>query len=70
MRCRISVINSLGLEKLFLIIGFKSEIMLCVVINFSVYVKNPIYRSPLTGVLTVIGLFFYCKTQSYLRWDV
>ena len=57
MRCCISVINGLGLEKFFLIIGFKSEIMLCAVINFSVYVKNPVYRSPLNGVLIVIVLF-------------
>lgn len=45
MRCCISVINDLGLEKLFLIIGFKSKIMFYIGISFDVYVQNPVRKS-------------------------
>ena len=45
MRCCISVINDLGLEKLSLIIGFKSKIMFYIGINFDVYAQNPVWKS-------------------------
>lgn len=51
--CYISMISGFELEKSFLIIGFKSEIMFCIVINDSMLI-SPGYRSSLNEVLTEI----------------